>query len=151
MDRIFGLSVLLVLISQSDAKAFDLSAVARGADGKVLFMNQGDAQRYCRAQGYRLPTIRELAEYYNPDGVLISESSAEQYEAILRSDWRVDFYYDSASYRRGKGEETFNWFWSATPYRHNEAHTHVFDGISGRIVDLSRATSRSCTVRCLID
>ena len=47
----------------NDASESNLSDILRNSDGSVRLMTRKDAENFCKSQGMRLPTAREIALY----------------------------------------------------------------------------------------
>ena len=98
-----------------------LSDIARNADGSVRRMTQYDAENYCRNQGERLPTVRELALYAQSLGAQgISETAKAGYYVVKELDGAgspANFYFNSQGYVRPTGElGNLGSFWSSSVY-----------------------------------
>lgn len=143
--------------SPSDASknvAPDLTDVAKNADGSVLHLNQYDADSYCRNQGLRLPTARELGLYAQSLGAEgVSETAKDGYLPVngLDTAGHPDgFYYSFLHYQRPSGDlESSNAYWSSTidPEHSNVAYS--LNGFMGVIVGLNRDFAGIGAVRCV--
>jgi hypothetical protein len=106
---------LAVLIKNS---APNLTDIAKNADGSVRHMTQYDADNYCRSQGQRLPTARELALYAQSLGAQgISETAKDGYDLVKGSDSAGhpdNFYFSNQGYQPPAGDLGKSWFWSSS-------------------------------------
>lgn len=65
-------SMIAILIGAGSApSAYALGKLARNSDGSLLLLNQLDAERYCEANGSRLPSALELAEAAKRQGAQV--------------------------------------------------------------------------------
>jgi hypothetical protein len=132
------ISVFLMTSLVFAAGAPRLGDIPRDPDGSVSFMSEPDADQYCRSQGTRLPTIRELALYAQSLGALgiretthigevetdsavqteIAQMKGDGYEAIftLNSAGQptVDFYFSHSGYRAPPGDLGAFWLYSSS-------------------------------------
>jgi len=139
------------LISSAAQASLTLEAPARTQTGMIARMTHPQAEAYCAEQGMRLPTLRELALAYNPNGVLRKEPSGVRLEPFYTESRHFDFFYDPSSYQRGKGDSAFEWYWSSTLYSGNSQHAYFFDAAYGEIRETNRHAKGSCAVRCIQD
>jgi hypothetical protein len=77
---------LLSLRAEAQVSA-SLGDFLRDANGQVRRLSQYDAERACREQGTRLPTVRELAVYSQSLGARVIRETA--HPGVLWSDSRV--------------------------------------------------------------
>jgi hypothetical protein len=127
----------LAIKRRADRVMPNLGDIVRNADGSVRSMTWDKADRYCRDQGTRLPTPRELAIYSQSLGAVgiretdypgvfyeapqvMSETYrmlADGYSPILTSTRKgevsVDFYFNNKNYRPPKEEDYYFVFWSS--------------------------------------
>ena len=129
----------LDLIVQNKSK---LSDVVKNDDGKtVRNMSPIDAEAYCKNQGTRLPTIRELAEeardQFNAKGIRetkhpdvsnwsrevraeIADSDKDGYKAIYKKTpdghYAIDFYFNKSGDSRPVGELVKFYFYSSSVF-----------------------------------
>lgn len=108
------------------------------------------AENICLGRG-GLPTIKELALAYNPQGV--SEVPLEGYELIAPYG-EPAFYYKQDTYKRPAGEEQGYWYWSKSKEPNCEnldpedrfCSVYSFGAPTGRI--MWRSSDDMISVRC---
>ncbi len=97
--------------------AASLTEIARNEDGSVRRMTQYDADRYCRHQGQRLPTVRELALYAQSLGAQgISEKQKDGYYFVRGMDSLGNpdnFYFSDKGFQSNSEEDSFL-LWSSS-------------------------------------
>lgn len=131
----------------------NLTGIAKDAKGNVLRMNQSDADNYCRNQGQRLPTARELALHSQSLGAQgISET--EKYGYYLRqvsdSAGNPDrFYFSHDGYKRPAGELGDNWFWSSSVLPDDSDLAYRLSGFDGGIYTTYIYAFRNGAVLCV--
>ena len=130
----------------------NLTDIVRNADGSVRHMNQYDADSYCRNQGQRLPTARELALYSQSLGAQgISETKKDGYYLVKGSDSAGipdNFYFSSKGYQRPSGDLGSFWFWSSSVHPDFSDNAYVLYGDNGGI-DGDRGGFDINAVRCV--
>ncbi len=159
-----------------DPCSFFLSEIARNADGSVRHMNRFQAATYCREQGSRLPTVRELAMCSHAHGAVgIRETSHTGVwtgdDAVQKEIWlmkrdgyvaiqrqypseenglkhrAVDFYFNPSGYHRPAGDSGSYWFWSSSESEFHRAH--VLYGINASIHSFENSNDLGLSsVRC---
>lgn len=153
-----------------------LGDIVKNPDGSVRHMNQHDAEKYCLAQGSRLPTAKELAKYaqdnhtakgihakakhlglsVDSDAVKaeINQMDRDGYCAIYTKNSSgqkvVDFYFKNGGYQRPAGELGNYFFWSSSVHPDSSNYAYALYGVSGHIYDPSRSYSDYFSaVRCV--
>jgi hypothetical protein len=139
---------LLSFTARADARP-ELTDIVKDADGRIRLMNQYDAESYCRNEGSRLPTARELAlESQRLGAQGISETPKDGYYLVKDSDGATNpdhFYFSYKGYERPAGELGDHWFWSSSvsPY-----YAYLLNGDHGGIGLNDRSTPYGA-VRCM--
>ncbi len=90
-----------LLLSGLSANAAILGPLERKPDGRPFRAVKWKAETRCREQGGRLPTVTELVEVLNPEGLI--ERPSERDRARLASVWHANsgdllFHYDATTY-----------------------------------------------------
>jgi hypothetical protein len=103
----------------------NLTDIVKDTDGLIRGMTQYEAKNYCRSQGQRLPTIRELALYAQSLGARgISETPEVGYHPVKGFDSSGhpdNFYYSNYGYQRPAGDlAKVIWSSSVGPYDYDE-------------------------------
>lgn len=105
--------------------------VARSADGKVIHLTQQEADRYCKLQGARLPTARELAQLsitYGAKGFVDTCGATQnciKIENIRNEDGGGDeCYFNYSGYKQPDGDLGNEWLWSSS-YNVSYPYTYV--------------------------
>lgn len=113
----FAISSQSFAATHSPQKAPFFLDVARGEDGKILFMNQYHALQYCEKQGAHLPSARELAQLsmsLGAKGIVDSCGTDQRCYGVMgrNADGGIDeFNYSSTGYQRPAFEDTWLWLW----------------------------------------
>jgi hypothetical protein len=127
-----------------------LTHVFRTDDGKIAYMNQYDAEKYCNEHGLSFPTAYELALALNPKGV--SEIPKNGFVPIYKRDGSVDFYYNASTYPGpSKDDEDKDVFWSSSisPKDYGLNVGYAFRGERGEFYIFSRF-DHGIAVRCAV-
>ena len=182
-SKVFGVSALVITVGllstamrakAAEGRASTLGDIARNPDGTVLRMNQYDADKYCQAQGTRLPTIREMAAYsqsLGAKGILetaypgvyyaflkvdeeIKRMNTNGYDAIYTSnsagETTVDFYFNYSGYQRPSGDLGNYAFWSSSVVPHASSDVYGLVGASGDLYFYDRSQNyNDNAVRCV--
>lgn len=131
----------------------DLTDVAKNADGSVLHLNQYDADSYCRNQGQRLPTARELGLYAQSLGAEgIIETEKDGFLPVNGSDSAGhpdNFYYSFFHYRRAAGDSEANAYWSSSVDPEHSNVALAMNNDMGVILGLNREFAGMGAVRCV--
>ncbi|MGK5083042.1 hypothetical protein WDW37_07025 [Bdellovibrionota bacterium FG-1] len=131
----------------------DLTDIVRNADGKVRHMYQTEADSYCRNQGQRLPTTRELALYAQSRGAQgISETPKFDYDLIKGSDSLGNpdnFYYSNRGYQRPAGDLGSQYFWSSSVTRDDFSFFAYHMGGEDALFLIGSGGDNYGSVRCL--
>ena len=132
----------------------NLSDIAKDEEGNVLHLNQLDAEKYCKEQGMRLPTIRELALYAQSlEAAGISETKKEELYLVKGSDAAGNsdhFYFSHKGYKRPKGDLGKYWFWSSSVHPDYTFSAYVLNGNNGDVgLDVSSYINDFNAVRCV--
>jgi hypothetical protein len=135
--------MIMGLVLSGSAHADDiihLAPIARTDDGKIAYMNQYEAEKYCQEHGMSLPTAYDLARAFNPQGV--SKTKKAGFKAIYKEDGSIDFYYNASIYPGPSKDEDRNWFyfWSSSvdPAIGDGSAAYVFKGRGGSIAGVPR-------------
>jgi hypothetical protein len=132
-----------------------LTDIAKNADGSVLHLNQYDADSYCRNQGQRLPTARELALYAQSLGARgVSDTPKVGYELVNGSDSAGhpdNFYFCYLGYKMPPGgvENNMNSFWSSSVDPDHSNVAIALSGYQGVLVGFDRSFAGMGAVRCV--
>ena len=151
--------------------------IAKDKNGKVLIMNQYDAEKYCAnlekdgKTDWRLPTVREqallsqsmgakgiketqFAEIKSSDARVsaeITQMGKDNYYPIYKKnaagDTVVDFYFNYSGYQKPDGDLGQNWFWSSSVHPYDSSFAYVLSGRYGSVSYDSRDDSHA--VRCV--
>lgn len=174
---------LEVRLKQVEKEVMELSPVPfigdieRDSSGKVLRMNQYNAEKHCKAKGSRLPTVREYAQlsqlmgargiresaYKNLIGDLIETAKVSNEIDAMEADgfhtiytrnnrYRVlEFYFDHSGYRyrRPKDDDVDEWGWGfwTSSVTGVSSEFYAFDGYHGDFVRDYRRYYHS--IRCM--
>jgi hypothetical protein len=160
------------------ASAATIGDTVRDVNGLVRTMTYADADFFCNAQGERLPTQREFAEFSKLKGAKIRETSfpginfndprvqSEHQKNNQDAFWVklkvdslgepvVDFYYSNDAYRTSELEAWDNiWFWTSTVLP-NLYHVGPLDSkaiwtsSTGYILSDTSSQNRRNAVRCI--
>lgn len=114
-----------------------LGDIARNADGSIRYMVRDVAIEYCASRGMRLPSAREMAQFWASRGAVgISETLKQGYYRINAKnvDGKNDpFFYNHDGYKRPEGDFGNYWFWSSSSDTHSLRGGFVFSGLDGTI------------------
>ncbi|MCI5072521.1 hypothetical protein MRY82_06235 [bacterium] len=111
---------------------------SENAMGEPCMMNYMQAKKYCEQEYAGLPTILELAEFYNAGGVTVFDNPYRQFKMAVMSKTtessasKVEFYYTLETY---KGQSLYDLsLWSSldVPYK-NGYKAYVFNLADGDI------------------
>lgn len=133
--------------------------------GSVCNMNQYEADKYCRAQGWRLPTVRELAkegQRLGAQGLLegevyggLSRYKKKDYQQILElnGDNQIVsvFYFSYRGYKVPEGELGDRIFWSSSLHHSDSIYAYQFTGYTGGLSAVFRGGGINYyeSVRCM--
>lgn len=108
------------------------------------------ADNYCRANGMRLPTTRELALVAQSMGARgISSIAQIGYAPVYNFEGNttvIDFYYNPSNYIPPAGDLGRYRIWSANDAMNGDSY--IFDGRNGALGVYSRIVNNSIAVRC---
>lgn len=153
-----------------------LGDIVKNPDGSVSHMNQYDSEKYCLAQGSRLPTAKELAKesqrllakgvhaHAKHLGVSVDSYAVNtEIDQMRRDGYRpiytknssgqkvVDFYFNNSGYERPAGELGNYFFWSSSVHPVYSDYAYGLYGYDGDFVYDSRHISYAyCAVRCVL-
>lgn len=123
--------------------------VARDANGKILHMNQYEADSYCRSRNQRLPTARDLAAYAHSMGAKgISKTpkdsdNKDSNEQIVGSDvWGNPdvFFYSNEGFRPVLEDDSMDSsFWSSSVSQMDSANAYILFGDFGELYEMPRS------------
>ena len=87
------------LFAVAHSKYVKIGPLIREANGMAKNFDYYDFNGdICQREGYRLPTIKELAMALNPKGVYDKPITGRELQIIKRKDGTVEFYYDYRTY-----------------------------------------------------
>jgi hypothetical protein len=154
----FVLSITVMMTAQADQEP-EFSDFARNSDGKIEWMSQCRAQKYCTDQNAHLPSARELALLamsYGAKGLADRKVDNSYYKiwAINIDGTQDEFYFSSEGYRRPKGELGNYYIWSSSfdlnrYYESCPKSAFILYGDTGYIGALALASYGP--VRCALD
>lgn len=101
----------LMIALPSFASGVGLRPTVKTSFGEVVYMTSEDAASYCQQFGTRLPTAREAAEFFNPDGV--SDYSRPGFLPVAIDANYAAFYYNYKTYRVPNDAEGF-YIWTSS-------------------------------------
>lgn len=137
------------------AEAAKLGDIVKTPDGKAIQMNHYEAEKYCKAQGSRLPTAREFAREAQRLGAKgieetkypnfsadSNEVQVEEYQMIkggYETNYAktpvgmivVDFYFKREGYQRPSGDLGNHAFWTSTIGALDHRYAYGLNGIYG--------------------
>lgn len=114
---------------------------------EVLSMTQVEAIEYCKDQGRTLPTIRQLSELLNPEGV---SDSAHEGAVKISPRGEDAFYYDYRTFKRPPMGESGLWFWSSSLHSDfNQAYYNGYNLGLGRYSRGDDFAGNKGAVRCV--
>lgn len=116
--------------------------IARDMNGKVMYMNQSEAIKYCANQGAHLPSARELAQLsmsLGAKGIVDScgydKRTCYKVDSIENADGSKDeFYFDYSGFEIPTGDLGDKWLWSSSVKSFNPDFAFVFHRHFGSIV-----------------
>jgi hypothetical protein len=140
-------------IQELQRDADNLRDFVRNPDGSVRQMNQYDADTYCKSQGTRLPTVRELALYCQSLGAKgISATERDGYYLVRGSDSVGNpdsFYFSNEGYQRPTGDFGNYWFWSSSVDSNYSYYAYYVRSHFGGIYAGIRSYDYNRGVRCV--
>lgn len=157
--------MFLALIMAHDMNGAEIGELEK-KDGKIVTnLNQYEAENFCKMQGKRLPTVRELAIDATKYGAVIeekgkfgSEEEARQNGFSLKVTAKADggiedqFYYNRRAFNPElAGELKSYWIWSSSLLHGREGKVaFAFSGWDGIIaVDYRNNSVENDAVRCV--
>ncbi len=122
------------------------------AMGQPCMMNFTHAKEYCEKKHAGLPTILQLAEFYNPSGVTIFNNPYRQFKmAVMGQDkhslqTKVEFYYTLETYPQQSWYDVSLWSSLDVPYT-NGYRAYVFNLENGDINAKHKAKKQAVVCR----
>lgn len=99
LTSILFFSIFEAALADTPSVPVKIGPVLRDARGIALNFDYYDFDGdICHFDGYRLPTIKELALDLNPKGVYESPVPGIELQPIFTKDGAIDFYYDYSTY-----------------------------------------------------
>ena len=160
----FGLVCTATLSGFASADGVRIGHVAK-VGGKVAIMTQNEAVDYCREHGSRLPTAKEVALIYNPQGV--SDQAGPDYYGIEYRFWnnkktglasydKETLYYNVRTYDSSArlGKRGDRWLWTSSISTDNRNYGnrvgYLFLINEGVFFHANRDSGHG-TVRCVVE
>lgn len=152
------LSVSTVFFAQlANSYVSQLTETVLDEDGRILYLTDQGAFRYCREYGGHLPTVREWSQHATNSGA-VGIIEADRYLGeqgyYLVNSAGDKFYYNPTGFRNWEIEKLTFWTASSTYLEKNGGyiflHAFVFEGSHGFIMS-NQFGSDMHSVRCAID